>query len=141
MRVSKPPLLRMSALLPLTGATTVHVPARFVSVTTSFKWTPLFREGLATKGIKAIFPVDLGRGDEHCGEDRVVCPAGNKSRALLMRAPSLASGGMGKPKSLDGSSDSKAGEPDNVAARNSLTLVDSPNMLHFIFAFLSSDFQ
>ncbi len=89
----------------------------------------------------AIFPVVLRRGDEHCGEDRVVRPAGNKSGALLMRVPSVASGGMGKPKSLDGSSDSKAGEPDSAATRNSLTLVDTSNMLVFISAFLSADFS
>jgi hypothetical protein len=39
MRVSKPPLLRMSALLPLTGATAFHVPAWLANTTRSFCWT------------------------------------------------------------------------------------------------------
>jgi len=131
----------MSALLPLTGATTVHVPARFASATTSFRWTPILYEDLAAKGMDAIFPVDLRWDDEHCGEDRVVRPAGNKSWALLMCAHSLASGGRGKPKSLDGFCDSKAGEPDSAAACSSFTLMNTSNMLVFIFEFLSTGFQ
>ena len=39
MRVSKPSLLRMSALLPLTGATTLQVPAWLAKRTRSFCWT------------------------------------------------------------------------------------------------------
>jgi hypothetical protein len=81
-------------------------------------------EDLAAKDTDAT--VDLRWGDEHCREDRVVRPAGNKS------AHSLASGGRGKPKSLDGFCDSKAGEPDSAAACNSFALVNISNMLVFI---------
>ena len=38
-RVSKPSLLQMSALLPLTGATTLQVPAWLAKRTMSFCWT------------------------------------------------------------------------------------------------------
>ena len=54
MRVSKPPLLRMSALLPLTVATTFHVPAWPAYVTRSFCWTLVLVGGLRRGGVGLV---------------------------------------------------------------------------------------
>ena len=54
MRVSKPPLRRMSALLPLTGATTFHVPAWPVNATRSFCWTLVLIAGLSREGVGLV---------------------------------------------------------------------------------------
>jgi hypothetical protein len=54
MRVSKPPLRRMSALLPLTGATTFHVPAWLASATKSFCWTLGLIAGFTREGVGLV---------------------------------------------------------------------------------------
>jgi hypothetical protein len=54
MRVSKPPLRRMSALLPLTGATTFHVPAWLANATKSFCWTLVLIAGFSREGVGLV---------------------------------------------------------------------------------------
>ena len=124
MRVSEPPLLRRSALLPFTGATTFHVPAWWAKVTRSFCWT-LVLIGVRSPGEVQVMPsspnVTLRGVEGDAGEARVICrPAMADGSASGL----LGSEGRSKGDSLElrWYSGLKTNEPENTTVRNCFTL-------------------
>jgi len=132
MRVSKPPLLRMSALLPLTGATTFHVPAWPATVTRSFCWTLVLVGGFRRGGVGlAPSHQTSPSGGLRATLVKIVLFAGMATALRSVSAPgrvarrhSLAPEGRSKGDSLElrWHVGLKANEPDNTTVRSCFML-------------------
>ena len=108
MLASKPPLLRISALLPLTGEMTFHVPARLAHATRSFCRTVVAWKVFTARGVDDTSPagvvlrwIEGGDNDgslRQGGSDGAVPSSG---RGRVMRGDSLASDGRRGGASLE----------------------------------------